>query len=138
MVPLAPDGWFAASAVLILDDIETVNTIPAMKKVTDPDALLLQGAADPTRLAILRELAGGERSAPATSPPAARSPSRRSATISRCCASPAGCAVERRGSWVYYWLRPEAVARFRAIAGELSPVAVPPQGRVLPVLQPSA
>ena len=31
-----------------------------MKKVTDPDALLLQGAADPTRLSILRQLAGGD------------------------------------------------------------------------------
>ena len=31
-----------------------------MKRLTDPDALLLQGAADPTRLAILRQLAGGE------------------------------------------------------------------------------
>jgi len=27
-----------------------------MKRLTDPDALLLQGAADPTRLAILRQL----------------------------------------------------------------------------------
>ena len=32
----------------------------AMKRLIDPDALLLQGAADPTRLAILRQLAGGD------------------------------------------------------------------------------
>ena len=31
-----------------------------MKRPTDPDHLLLQGAADPTRLAILRQLAGGD------------------------------------------------------------------------------
>ena len=31
-----------------------------MKRLVDPDALLLQGAADPTRLSILRQLAGGE------------------------------------------------------------------------------
>ena len=31
-----------------------------MKRLTDPDALLLQGAADPTRLAILRQLAAGD------------------------------------------------------------------------------
>jgi ArsR family transcriptional regulator, arsenate/arsenite/antimonite-responsive transcriptional repressor len=30
-----------------------------MKRLVDPDALLLQGAADPTRLAILRQLAAG-------------------------------------------------------------------------------
>ena len=45
---------------------------------------------------------------------------------------------ERRGTFVYYWLRPEAVARFRAIAGELSPMGVPPAARVLPVVQPIA
>ena len=28
---------------------------------------------------------------------------------------------ERRASYVYYWLRPEAVERFRSIAGELAP-----------------
>jgi ArsR family transcriptional regulator len=45
---------------------------------------------------------------------------------------------ERRGTYVYYQLRPESVARFRAIAGELSPMIAPPPARVLPVVQPSA
>ena len=31
-----------------------------VKRQTDPDVRLLQGAADPTRLAILRQLAGGD------------------------------------------------------------------------------
>lgn len=108
-----------------------------MKRITDPDALLLQGAADPTRLAILRQLAGGGGVC--------------ACDFTACCdvAQPTvshhlkvlresgWVRSERRGTYVWYWLRPEAVARFRAIAGELSPV-VAPTGRVLPVVQPSA
>jgi len=109
-----------------------------MKRLTDPDALLLQGAADPTRLAILRQLAGGQGVC--------------ACDFTACCdvAQPtvshhlkvlreaAWVRSERRGTFVYYWLRPEAVARFRAIVGELSPVSVRPAPRVLPVVQPSA
>lgn len=90
-----------------------------MKRIADPDALLLQGAADPTRLAILRQLA--------TDPEVC------ACDFSACCtvAQPtvshhlkvlreAGWVdSERRGSWVFYRLRPEAAERFRAIAGEL-------------------
>jgi ArsR family transcriptional regulator len=98
-----------------------------MKRITDPDALLLQGAADPTRLAILRQLAGR--------------------TDVCACDFTACCAVaqptvshhlkvlreagwvrsERRASFVYYTLVPEAVERFRAIAGGLgSAIRWPP------------
>jgi len=108
-----------------------------MKRITDPDALLLQGAADPTRLAILRQLAAGD-------PVCA-------CDFTACCdvAQPtvshhlkvlreAGWVdTERRGSFIYYRLRPDAIARFRAIAGELSPLALPPGGKALPVLQAS-
>ena len=103
-----------------------------MKRVTDPDALLLQGAADPTRLAILRQLAGGEAIC--------------ACDFTACCevAQPtvshhlkvlreAGWVrTERRGSFIYYALEPEAVGRFRRIAGEISVRPVEP--RVLPVL----
>ena len=40
---------------------------------------------------------------------------------------------ERRASWVYYRIRPDAVTRFRAIAGELAPTFGLPRERVLPV-----
>jgi ArsR family transcriptional regulator len=90
-----------------------------MKRLTDPDARLLQGAADPTRLAILRQLAGGG--------------------VVCACDFTACCTVaqptvshhlkvlresgwvrsERRASNVYYTLVPEAVERFRAIGGGL-------------------
>ena len=110
-----------------------------MKRLTDPDALLLQGAADPTRLAILRQLAGGEEVC--------------ACDFTACCdvAQPtvshhlkvlreSGWVVgERRGTYVWYRIRPDAVARFRSLAGELSPIAAAPAaGRVLPMVQPTA
>ena len=117
-----------------------------MKRHTDPDALLLQGAADPTRLSILRRLAGADEIC--------------ACEFSDCCgvAQPTishhlkvlresgWVSSERRASWVWYRLRPEAVARFRALTGELTGVVAPGRnddgaglvadaGRVLPVLQ---
>ena len=109
-----------------------------MKRLTDPDALLLRGAADPTRLAILRQLASGDEIC--------------ACDFTACCevAQPtvshhlkvlreAGWVTsERRASRVYYRLRPEAVERLRQIAGELSPALGAPSSRTLPVIQPVA
>ncbi|MDL2334693.1 MAG: metalloregulator ArsR/SmtB family transcription factor [Chloroflexota bacterium] len=113
-----------------------------MKQPTHPDELLLRGAADPTRLAILRQLAGGEQVC---------------ACDFRACCDVAQPTVshhlkvlresgwvrsERRGSFVYYQLNPDAVNRFQGLAGQLSPVArVAPANaapRRLPVIQPPA
>jgi ArsR family transcriptional regulator len=109
-----------------------------MKRITDPDARLLQGAADPSRLAILRQLASGDEVC--------------ACDLTACCdvAQPTvshhlkvlretgWVSSERRGTWVWYRLRPEAVERFRRIAGGFSsdPVGLP--ARRLPVVQPSA
>jgi ArsR family transcriptional regulator len=99
-----------------------------MKRTLDPDVRLLQAAADPTRLAILRQLSGG-------SPVCA-------CNFTACCdvAQPtvshhlkvlreAGwVTAERRGSWVWYAINPDAAARFGTIAGGLStavPIAQP-------------
>jgi DNA-binding transcriptional ArsR family regulator len=106
----------------------------AVKRITDPDALLLQGAADPSRLAILRQLATADEIC--------------ACDLTACCdiAQPTvshhlkvlresgWVTSERRGTWVWYRLRPEAVARFRAIAGGLAPGLVAPPARVLPVV----
>ena len=130
MVLLSPwRGSLRPSSVLILDDID-ICQYPIWHEAcsTDPDALLLQGAADPTRLAILRQLAGGDEVC--------------ACDFTACCdvAQPtvshhlkvlreAGWVTsERRASCVYYRLRPEAVERFRAIAGELAPVLAPSAG----------
>jgi ArsR family transcriptional regulator len=111
-----------------------------MKRQTDPDVRLLQAAADPTRLAILRQLsAGGGVCA---------------CDFTACCdvAQPtvshhlkvlreAGWVrSERRGSWVWYYLEPDAVTRFGRLFGELSPHARPVPASVsrqLPVVQPA-
>jgi ArsR family transcriptional regulator len=109
-----------------------------MKRLTDPDARLLQGAADPTRLTILRQLAGGDEVC--------------ACDFTACCEvtqptvshhlkvlREAGWVTsERRASWVYYRIRPEAVARMRSIAGELTPAMMAPPALALPVLQPLA
>jgi ArsR family transcriptional regulator len=109
-----------------------------MKRPTDPDVLLLQGAADPTRLAILRQLAAGDGVC--------------ACDFTACCdvAQPtvshhlkvlreAGWVrSERKASFIYYYLRPEAVARFRQLAGEVGPTLRVPTARTLPVMQPIA
>ena len=83
-----------------------------MKKATDPDVLLLQAAADQTRLAIIRQLS-------AEGPVCA-------CDFTECCAvsqptvshhlkvlREAGWITgERRGTWIWYSLRQDAVDRF--------------------------
>jgi len=111
-----------------------------VKRQTDPDVRLLQAAADPTRIAILRQL---------------------SDSVEVCaCDFTACCDVsqptvshhlkvlrdagwidgERRGTWIFYSLRPDAVARFRELADDLrAGVTIPPPtSRRLPVLEARA
>ena len=116
----------------------------AVKRQTDPDVRLLQAAADPTRLAILRQLSESDGVC--------------ACDFTACCdlAQPtvshhlkvlreAGWVrSERRGSWVFYFLEPNAVRRFRALADELAPSFLPSAassasttGRALPVIQPA-
>ena len=91
-----------------------------MKRPLEPDVRLLQAAADPTRLAILRQLSGEDAVC--------------ACNFTACCdiAQPtvsrhlkvlreAGWVTsERRGSWVFYRLNLDAVARFEALAGALA------------------
>jgi len=95
-----------------------------MKHATDPDVLLLQAAADPTRLSILRQLSaeGAVCACDFTDCCSVGQP-----TVShhlRSLRIAGWVATERRGTWIYYSLRPEAVARFRVLAGELEPRSV--------------
>ena len=97
--------------------------------------MLLQGAADPSRLAILRQLAAGDEVC--------------ACDFTACCdvAQPTvshhlkvlretgWVSHERRGTWVWYRLNADAIERFRRIAGGLVPIGVPPAGRVLPTVQ---
>lgn len=108
-----------------------VNMLFGMKRAVEPDIRLLHAAADPTRLAILRELSGADTVC--------------ACDFAACCevAQPtvshhlrvlreAGwVTAERRGSWVWYTLNPEAAARFRELAGALGPLGVSAPVRVL-------
>ena len=114
-----------------------------MKRQTDPDVLLLQGAADPTRLAILRQLSACAEvcACDFTSCCDVSQP-----TVShhlKVLRDTGWVDTERRGTWIYYRLRPDAVARFRQLAGGLIPSAAATAtsfagARRLPVLQPQA
>jgi ArsR family transcriptional regulator len=113
-----------------------------VKRQTDPQIRLLRAAADPTRLAILRQLSTEGAVC--------------ACDFSSCCdvAQPtvshhlkvlreAGWIDgKRRGTWIWYTLRPEALAQFRSIAGELvsfgQSVPAPTTPRRLPVVQPGA
>jgi ArsR family transcriptional regulator len=115
-----------------------VNMLTSMKRLLDPDARLLQGAADPTRLAILRQLAGGDRVC--------------ACDFTACCTveqptvshhlkvlrETGWVDSERRASNVYYWIRSEAADRFRTIAGELGSVPLPVAPRALQVIHADA
>ena len=112
-----------------------------MKRQTDPDVLLLQAAADPTRLAILRELSTQDSvcACDFTSCCDVSQP-----TVShhlKVLREAGWVESERRGTWIFYRLRPEAASRFRQLSAELVPGALAqptprPGVRRLPVMQP--
>src|SRR4051795_1411374 len=91
-----------------------------MPRTTDPDVLLLQGAADPIRLRMIRQMSLGSicacdftAGATVTQP-----------TIShhlKVLRDAGWVTTERRGTWIWYSLRPDAVARFGTIAGMVGP-----------------
>ena len=103
--------------------------------ILDPDVRLLQALADPTRLAIVRQLASDVEVC--------------ACDFTSCCdvAQPtvshhlkvlreAGWVTsERRGTWIWYRLQPEALDRFGGIIGAQRPGLAPPP-RALPVVQP--
>ena len=86
-----------------------------MKRSADPDVLLLQAIADPTRLAILRQLSveGAVCACDFTDCCAVGQP-----TIShhlKVLRESGLLDCERRGSWVYYWVIPAALQGLSAI-----------------------
>jgi ArsR family transcriptional regulator len=115
-----------------------IDIVSTVKRQTDPDVLLLAAAADPTRLTILRQLSEcGEVCA---------------CDFTDCCGlsqptvshhlkvlREAGwIRGDRRGTWIWYSLRPEAVERFRTLASMIEPAGTAVRGilgsRRLPVL----
>lgn len=113
-----------------------------MKRVVDPDVRLLQAAADPTRLSILRQLStdGVVCACDFTACCEVSQP-----TVShhlKVLREAGWISGERRGTWIWYSLRPEAVSRFREMGAGLEAADARPAGalqgpRQLPTLSPS-
>lgn len=109
-----------------------------MAASADPDVRLLQALADPIRLTIVRELAGQPEvcACDFTSCCDVTQP-----TISHHLKVLRGAGViegERRGTWIFYRLKPEAATAMRRIATLIDGGAVlegSPVRRGLPVLQ---
>jgi len=113
-----------------------------MKNVDDPDVALLQAAADPNRLAILRRLSAAAEvcACDLTDCCDLRQP-----TVShhlKVLREAGWVSTERRGTWILYRIRPEAAARFRRLAAGIGPgevasatIAAAPGRRALPVFQ---
>lgn len=102
-----------------------------MAKSTDPDILLLGALADPTRLEILRQLAGSNEVC--------------ACDFTDCCGvsqptvshhlkvlRDAGVVTsERRGNWVYYRIAPNLIDRLSGIARTLVPGGIFPAEAML-------
>jgi ArsR family transcriptional regulator len=87
---------------------------------TDPDVRLFQALADPTRLAILRELAGSSEVCACDFMTCCEV---RQPTVShhlRVLREAGIVDSDRRGTWIYYRLAPAVADRLRALASELS------------------
>ncbi len=110
-----------------------------MKRPTDPDVRLLQAAADPIRLAILRQLA---LAGPVCACDIAAGYAVTQPTVShhlRVLREAGWLAGERRGTWIWYSIRPAAMDRFHAIgsAFDATGAAPAPSTRRLQVIQPA-
>jgi ArsR family transcriptional regulator len=100
----------------------SVDIMRSMKRaptsLLDPDVGLFQALADPTRLAIVRELAGSPEvcACDFTSCCDVRQP-----TVShhlRVLREAGVVESERRGTWIYYRLAPAVALRLRMVASE--------------------
>jgi len=101
-----------------------------MARSADPDILLLQAIADPTRLAILRQLSveGTVCACNFTDCCGVGQP-----TIShhlKVLREAGWVESQRRGTWIYYSVRPEALGRLHELAGELVPGIARPRSEI--------
>ncbi len=113
--------------------------IRGVEQAAFSDMRLLQAAADPVRLRILRQLA---QVGPVCACDIAASYEVSQPTIShhlRVLREAGWIIGERRGTWIWYSLQPDAVARFGQVGVSFSPAgSQPPRLPRLRVLQPGA
>jgi len=119
------------AVILMVVNIENRRYHGRVAKSTDPDVLLLAALADPTRLEILRQLAGSAEVC--------------ACDFTDCCGvsqptishhlkvlRDAGAVVsERRASWVFYRVAPSLIERLGGIAQTLVPGGMIPVATVL-------
>jgi ArsR family transcriptional regulator, arsenate/arsenite/antimonite-responsive transcriptional repressor len=106
-----------------------------MKRPIEPDVLLLAAAADPIRLAILRQLS---LAGPVCACDIGAGYSVAQPTVShhlRVLREAGWITGERRGTWIWYSIQPEAMTRFQAIGAAFGPRGQTPVRR-LSVVQP--
>jgi len=109
-----------------------------VKRHTDPDVRLLQAAADPIRLAILRRLA---LAGPVCACDIGAGHPVAQPTVShhlKVLREAGWISGQRRGTWIWYAIRPEATKRYQAIGAAFGTVSAGPPGRRLDVVQPSS
>jgi ArsR family transcriptional regulator len=119
------------AGISILVNIEIRRYDARMAKSTDPDILLLAALADPTRLEIMRQLAGSAEVC--------------ACDFTDCCGvsqptishhlkvlRDAGAVVsERRSNWVFYRIAPNLIERLGGIAQTLVPGGIIPAATLL-------
>ena len=115
----------------MLVNIELDRYDVRMAKSSDPEIRLLSALADPTRLEILRQLAGSAEvcACDFTSCCDVSQP-----TIShhvRVLRDAGVVTSERRGSWVFYRIAPDLIERLSAIARTLVPGGIFPAAALL-------
>ena len=114
-----------------------VDILALMTDTSDPDVKLLQAAADPTRLAILRQLSS--EGPTCACDVAAEGSGLSQPTIShhlRVLRESGWIEGERRGTWIWYSIRQDAIDRFRDITQSIRPGSARPTSRLGPVRSP--
>src|SRR3989304_4025762 len=111
-------------------------------RTSDPDARLLQALADPTRLAIVRQLSAESATCACDLTVCIDLAQPTVSHHLRVLREAGVVRSERRGTWIYYSLAPEAIERLRRIVAALVPLAGPagagpegpsrPRGRCAP------
>lgn len=113
-----------------------------MKKLIDPDVALLQAAAHPLRLTILRQLSVDGSCCACDFTDCCRVSQPTVSHHLKVLREAGWVTSERRGTWIWYAIRPDAVERFGAIAGTIVPgsartVAALATPHMSPVTQPA-
>jgi DNA-binding transcriptional ArsR family regulator len=115
-----------------------LDMLSCVKRALDPDIKLLQAAADPTRLAILRQLSAESEVCACDFNSCCEVGQPTVSHHLRVLREAGWVESERRGTWVWYSIRPDAVARFHQLAGGLAPGPAQPVAALSGVAVPLA